>query len=97
MASQMHRAPDLSARINAFRLASDVSVRELARRCGVSRQHMTDLLAGRRLPTVEMARRIIFELEVPPLLAAEILDAADGSYRRSAGFGAVETLSSRAD
>jgi transcriptional regulator with XRE-family HTH domain len=95
MAAQMHPAPDLSARINAFRLASDVSARELARRCGVSRQHMTDLLAGRRLPTVEMARRLVFELEVPPLLAAEILDAADRSYRSGAGFGVVETLSTR--
>ena len=97
MAAQVHPAPDLSARINAFRLASDVSVRDLGRRCGVSRQHMTDLLTGRRLPTVEMARRLVFELEVPPLLAAEILDAADGSYRSSAGFGVVQTLSDRAD
>lgn len=58
---------------------------------------MTDLLAGRRLPSLEMARRLVFELEVPPLLAAEILDSADGSYRSSGGFGVVETLSTKAD
>jgi hypothetical protein len=44
-----------------------------------------------------MARRLVFELDVPPLLAAEILDSADGGYRSSAGVGVVETLPTKAD
>ncbi len=55
----------LGQRIRERRLQLHVTLREFARRVGVSAPYVTDLEAGRRHPSPEILARIAAELELP--------------------------------
>jgi transcriptional regulator with XRE-family HTH domain len=63
----------LGQRIRERRLELRLTLREFARRVGVSAPYVTDLEAGRRHPSAEILARIASELDLP---AAE-LEALD--------------------
>ncbi|MGR3173397.1 MAG: helix-turn-helix transcriptional regulator [Candidatus Scalindua sp.] len=48
-----------------FRIIRGLSKSELARRLGISRQYVTDLLNGKKPITLKSARKIAHALEVP--------------------------------
>ena len=56
----------LGERIRARRLELRITLREFARRVGVSAPYVTDLEAGRRHPGPEILARIAKELTLPP-------------------------------
>jgi transcriptional regulator with XRE-family HTH domain len=56
----------LGEKIRARRLELRVTLREFARRVGVSAPYVTDLEAGRRHPSPEILARIAQELSLPP-------------------------------
>lgn len=52
-------------RISALMEIQNISKSNLAKRLGVSRQYVTDLLNGRKSITLQSARKIAHALEVP--------------------------------
>jgi len=59
----MAKAPPLGTRIRKLRLKADITLREMARRVGVSAAHMSDVEHGRRMPSDEVLQRIASELK----------------------------------
>ena len=53
------KKPDTFARrLKSLRKAAGISIYALAARCGISRQHLGRLEAGKRQPTLETAQQI---------------------------------------
>ena len=91
MSREVSVPPDLASRLNAARLRLDLSVTETARLCDLSRQHLHDVLMGRRLLAPAVARRLIAVLQLDSATAEEVLRTADGRYVSTGGFGVVHT------
>lgn len=51
--------------LRARRQELGLSTTELARTCGISRSHLSNLEAGRRRPTPALARTIAYHLDAP--------------------------------
>lgn len=81
--------PDLAARLNVARHRVSLTVGDVAERCDISPDHVRNLLAGRRLPTETIARRLIDVLELDDPTADLLILYSDGRYVSSGGFGVV--------
>ena len=65
MAEQILTSPEvLGARVRALREAMDLSLRELAERCGVSAPMLSQVERGETSPTLQVATRIAAGLEL---------------------------------
>ncbi|MGH2842313.1 MAG: helix-turn-helix domain-containing protein, partial [Solirubrobacteraceae bacterium] len=65
LAEQTATSPEvLGARVRALREAMDLSLRELAERCGVSAPMLSQVERGETSPTLQVATRIAFGLEL---------------------------------
>jgi cyanate lyase len=71
-----HLPPDLAEAVRDAKLRSGRSWRDLARASGVSHPHLVLISQGSRVPSREVARRIIAVLDLDDDLAAELLDEA---------------------
>jgi transcriptional regulator with XRE-family HTH domain len=71
-----HLPADLAEAIRDAKLASRLSWRELSRRSGVSHPHLCLISRGRRVPSREVARRIINALGLDGDTARWLLDEA---------------------
>jgi transcriptional regulator with XRE-family HTH domain len=71
--------PDLADLVKTRRLARSWSLRQLGAQIGVTPAYVADIEAGRRLPSVELKRRIAAALEIPPdeLAAADVRLTSD--------------------
>ena len=61
---------DVGPRVRALREAMDLSLRDLAERCGVSAPMLSQVERGETSPTLSVAAKIAAGLELTPLAAA---------------------------
>ncbi len=92
---ETHVSLDLASRLNASRRRRRMSVRRLARVCGISRSHVHELLTGKRIASPAIAERLIDALELDEAMAAEL--RALPAQRYISVFGSSELRLDRQD
>lgn len=77
----------LGATLRQIRTEKDISVTDLARTVGVSREHVTRIESGQSQPSLALVKHLALVLEVPPSVLLNSLDEEvdddDGSAERN--------------
>jgi transcriptional regulator with XRE-family HTH domain len=68
--------PDLAKALNLARLENRLTIRDGAKRCGISKSHFGNLIIGKRAPSDRVAIRLIHGLQLDDDLALDLLDHA---------------------
>jgi transcriptional regulator with XRE-family HTH domain len=85
-----HTLPaDLAAALRAARQDRGLGLREAARLAGIDPGHLCRIELGERCPSVAVARDLVAALELPPDLAARLLEVARPAGRSAASVASV--------